>query len=328
MDWNWFFSSLSQSSAAIVGIFGAFIITKILSNQALFGEKSARIKSLQAAASRLADSADNLAFSWYVRLNKQHQLDEAEELLEKDSDLTPDELYARLRFPPFLARDEAIQALQAIKDRRDREAKAEQQRIEEAARLQAERSNRLRTPGLLGSLDMARQAFAVPMPQKIPRVSSILHSHVELQKEREAIDALEVEIRHQMRTISDFLETISSNPESSKAITWALMMVAALFLVGVVYPLSFLPTPNSWTPALEIAGFWDRAFSLRGILLMIVSAIFLAALAMFALMNRHMRYSPEEIQALEKFTRIETYSEYFAIAEENERVAHEKVQPQ
>ncbi len=61
---------------------------------------------------------------------------------------------------------------------------------------------------------------------------------------------------------------------------------------------------------------------------MIVSAIFLAALAMFALMNRHMRYSPEEIQALEKFTRIETYSEYFAIAEENERVAHEKVQPQ
>ena len=30
MDWNWFFSSFAQSSAAIVGIFGAFLITKIL----------------------------------------------------------------------------------------------------------------------------------------------------------------------------------------------------------------------------------------------------------------------------------------------------------
>lgn len=44
-DWNWFFSSLSQSAAAIVGIFGAFIITKIFSNQTAFSEKTAKLNN-------------------------------------------------------------------------------------------------------------------------------------------------------------------------------------------------------------------------------------------------------------------------------------------
>lgn len=66
MDWNWFFSSLAQSSAAIVGIFGAFIITKVLSNQVSFQEKTARGKTLVADASRLQHRAKNLPFNWCV----------------------------------------------------------------------------------------------------------------------------------------------------------------------------------------------------------------------------------------------------------------------
>ncbi|KQV82793.1 hypothetical protein ASD15_31345 [Massilia sp. Root351] len=62
---------------------------------------------------------------------------------------------------------------------------------------------------------------------------------------------------------------------------------------------------------------------MRGMLLIFVSLIFLSALTMFAVMNRRMRYSPDEIRSLEDFTRIETYSKYYAIAEENERVARE-----
>jgi len=138
------------------------------------------------------------------------------------------------------------------------------------------------------------------------------------------MDALEVEIRHHMRTITDFLHTTSSNPESSPAITWALVMVALLFLIGVVYPLSFLPTPSSWTPALEIHGFWTRVFSLRGGLLIAISTIFLSALTMFGVMNRRLRYSPEDVQSLDVFTRIGTYSEFYAIAEANERIARER----
>jgi len=161
------------------------------------------------------------------------------------------------------------------------------------------------------------------MSRKAPGIQSLNFPHVELQKEREAIDALEIDIRHHMRTISDFLEAVSSNPESSRAITWALIMVAVLFLVGVIYPLSFMPTPAAWTPAVEIAGFWERLFSLQGMLLTFVSALFLAALTMFLVMNHRMRYPQDQIQLLEGFTHIETYSKYYAIADENNKLDRE-----
>ena len=36
MDYNWFLSATAQSTAAIVGIFSAFIITKIINNQKIY----------------------------------------------------------------------------------------------------------------------------------------------------------------------------------------------------------------------------------------------------------------------------------------------------
>ncbi|MFJ5472563.1 hypothetical protein, partial [Pectobacterium carotovorum] len=65
MDWNWFFSSLSQSSAAIVGIFGAFIITKILSNQTNYSEKINKCKDILTKCKRVVESADDLYINWY-----------------------------------------------------------------------------------------------------------------------------------------------------------------------------------------------------------------------------------------------------------------------
>jgi hypothetical protein len=321
MDWNWFFSSLSQSSAAIVGIFGAFIITKVLSNQAAFQEKLGRFKSLETSAARLVESADNLHFRWYIRLTTGRALSDAEDLLDKDEALKPESLYEELNFSSFLARHEALTELQALKERREQARQAEVERLQEIARQQQQF---LRKPaGRLGAfpgIGSVAGAMAIPVPQKFPPLGALNHPYAELQKELEAINALEVEIRHHMRTVTDFLATVSPNPESSRAISAALLMVAALFLLGVVYPLSFMPTPAVWTPELELQGFWSRVFSLRGGLLIVVSSIFTAALAMFAFMNKRMRYPAEQISALEKFTDIATYSEFYAVAQQNRSV--------
>lgn len=45
-DWNWFYSSLAQSTAAIVGLFGAFIFTKIINNEHKFKENENTTKKL------------------------------------------------------------------------------------------------------------------------------------------------------------------------------------------------------------------------------------------------------------------------------------------
>lgn len=321
MDWNWFFSSVAQSAAAIVGIFGAFIITKVVSNQASFKEKTTRLRALHTDGEKLVDSANHLSFAWYVRLNRKYQLEEAEKLLKDNDNLDPDELYARLNFPRFLPRQDAIRDLQAIKERLARAEEARQRkRAEEQRRLlELTKSGEVRARSAFDTLGgFGRAAFAEPLNIAD---STILRPYIPLEKQRDAIDALEVNIRHHMRTTTDFLQTTKSNPESSPEITWALAMVAGLFLAGVIYPLSFLPTPTGWTPGVTLAGLWDQVFSLRGLLLITVSSVFLAALTMFGTINYRLRYPLGEIERLKAFTHIGTYSPYYAVAEDNDRLA-------
>lgn len=48
LDWNWFFSSVAQSAAAMVGVIAAFLIAKVLSNQAAFHLKRDELPKLLA----------------------------------------------------------------------------------------------------------------------------------------------------------------------------------------------------------------------------------------------------------------------------------------
>src|SRR5712664_631258 len=89
MDCNWFFSSLSQSAAAIVGIFGAFIITKILSNQAAFSEKRSHLKELIARANKIVDDANAPAFAWYNKQTTLRELDRIDDLPD-DAEISAD----------------------------------------------------------------------------------------------------------------------------------------------------------------------------------------------------------------------------------------------
>lgn len=58
IDWNWFFSSLAQSTAAIVSIFGAFVIARILSNQEIFSKKTNSLKELLCSAEKIKKDAE------------------------------------------------------------------------------------------------------------------------------------------------------------------------------------------------------------------------------------------------------------------------------
>ena len=127
-----------------------------------------------------------------------------------------------------------------------------------------------------------------------------------------------------MRSTADFLECVTGNPEASRAISATLLMVAVLFLVGVIYPLSFMPISTTWKPELEFTGLWERLFSLRGGLLTSVSLIFLAALGMFWRMNRGLIYDTASVEQLRVFTSIGAYSKYYEVAEKNSVEAQER----
>lgn len=310
MDWNWFFSSLSQSAAAIVGIFGAFIITKVLSNQATFADKNNRMRELITLAQKIVDDAGDLSIDWYNRGIAERELDRLEGLLEKHGDEAAEKLYDRLKFSVFIEKNIALQIIEKViesrRQRLEREREAERQRFEEERLI----GHTYAALARAGSMATQIHDFKIPLN---------MHLGPALEKERDAIDLVVRNARHHIRLVRDVLDSVQGNPESSPQITYALTLITVLFFVGVIYPLSFMPTRIDTTPVLSLGAFIDIAFSLRGALLIAVSATFTGVLAMFFVMNLRMKYQADEIQKLVGFSSLGEYSKFFLVMEENQK---------
>lgn len=304
-DWNWFFSSLAQSAAAIVGIFGAFIVTKILANQSAFAEKSLRIQELITSGQKIADASSRLSFDWYHRHDSASELGDLEKLLEKDDELVPEALYNKLRFSPYIARADAIETIARMKtlraERLEREHEESRRKMEQTKSQGMYAFSQIMDSGLLRSLNAPMQLNLQP----------------QLKNEREEIDNQYTEAKHHVRVVSDFHAIVSPNSESSSVITASLILILTLFFAGVIYPLSFMPLPTDWKPALSLAEVPAFIFSLRGALLGVVSLLFTTMLAMFFVMNIRLKYPTAMLEHLEKYKHLTEYSLYFANREAN-----------
>lgn len=308
MDWNWFFSSVSQSTAAIVGIFGAFIITKIMANQASFSQRNTQMRDLATTARKLAERSGGLYFHWYNKYTDEYEYKKIEKLLGSGCEDSAAAVYEKLHFSDFSDRNNVVSQIEKIL-----EARRERQRKErEEARKQAEEAaalnKKLGIPFPAAHIRSMSEDFA-------PIMSSELQTT--LQNERESINEVLREVRHHIRKISDFKEAITGNPESSPQITYSLVIVFLLFCFGVIYPLSFMPLPIGVSIELSLAAFFDILFSIRGFLLATVSVLFSTILAMFFVMNVRMKYSPVDTAELYKFCSLSAYSQYFEVLERN-----------
>lgn len=307
MDWNWFFSSLSQSSAAIVGIFGAFIITKILSNQASYSEKINKCRDTLTKCRRVVDSAGGLYFNWYNKHTNNREFEKLGELLKTEEYLSPEQYYDQLNFSSFSSREEILQEIEKLLSANKKQK--EKEREESRKRAEAYRKH---NPGL-GYLESKTMRLANFSP-----LNADLSNN--LQKERDAIDNIVRDARHHMRLASNMLDSIKGNPESSPQITYALALVTMLFFIGVIYPLSFMPANPEGNFNLSLSAFFTLLFTIKGAFLAALSAIFGAVLVMFFWLNISLIYPSETIQELEKYKIISTYSDYFSIMDENERL--------
>lgn len=271
LDWNWFFSSLSQSTAAIVGIFGAFIITKILSNQVAFLEKSNRLKELIANAQKIVDNTDALHFRWYNAYKLYEQI--ARMSYEEIKDMDAKQIYNKYDFSIYSEKSFVIDEIE-----------------KELEKLKTEHSIRQ------------------PINDE---------KYNKLEKEEYSIDREIRNAKHHIRLISNFLDSVYGNPESSPQIRYVLILTLVLFFAGVIYPLSFMPMDKPAVFDLSIDAFFQLFQSLKGLLLLAVSIIFTVIVVIFYRMNEIMKYSSEDLQQLELFSKLGSYSKYFAIMESN-----------
>lgn len=308
MDWNWFFSSLAQSSAAIVGILGAFLITKILNNQAAFLQKKSKCQEIIIDCQKVVDEANDRYFHWYNKHTNEREFDKLKNLLDsREEYLSPQEYYEKLSFSIFSSHQE-------VKDRIEREIDMHKKAKEKEWNDMSERAKAYQenNPGYV-------YVEAIHPKIDFPRNYSTIQS--QLTEEFDLISSCLRNAKYQMRIASDMFKDIEQNPESSKLVNSILLFICFLFFFGVIYPLSFLPVKIgdiNLTYDIDVILFY--IFSIKGFFLSILSLIFIIALIALFRLNKSLRYSMNLITDLNKFKELSSYSEYFSIMEENEKL--------
>lgn len=318
LDWNWFFSSLSQSAAAIVGIFGAFIITKIFSNQTIFLEKTNKIKMLTTQAQNISDRANSHNIEWYNRIWNEgvyaryyRYFDEnfpSAEFADENTDAGIIKYMEESSFSMFSEKAEIEKELRAItntlcaenKTRRDQERKLQSMQTDNSV-------------GSVGKLLQGLQPFMQTRFQPIQRQYNLLTAPPwdRLQKVRDELKESYLDAKHHARVISDFLESITGNPESPPQITYSLILVLFLFFIGVIYPLSFMPASSPPILGISLELLLGYALSLKGFFLITISSAFTVIVLLFFYTNIKMKYPEFPVKKLEELAHLQNYCENF-----------------
>lgn len=308
MDWNVFFSTVSQTSGAIVGIFAAFLITKIVANQSEYSKNKEKASDFIHKSTALEHEAETRYFEWYNERTTERELGKIDDLYhEIDEILSSKEYYQRLHFSPFQDISETLQFIQNKVDEL-----AEKERVE---------NKRVRS-----ELERLGPGFGVlsQKPMHIPNLSAL---SVNTREEREQIDNLLVRTTMQSNMNHELLVSLRSGSESSSLVSISIMAVILLFFFGVIYPLSFLPLNPGSEISLSLSAFWDILFSLKGLLLSLMSVIFCGLLVVFLYINHKLKHGKEMLAELEKYTFIGNYSVYFKNYSDFEKSLNNPIQP-
>jgi hypothetical protein len=325
LDWNWFFSSLSQSAAAIVGIFGAFIITKIFSNQTLFLDKKSKLRDLLIQAQRISDNANSFNVEWYSdNLNRPAYRSFPDFLLEKfprgeSVDLITEELlnsFIKERtFSRYSEVEEIKKKLRATAEEMFNENIKRRLADETIWKAQAE-SEKNPLGGLYGlGGAFNRIARVAPIPTRSPLVAlNDIPWDIMRARNDEFVKNYR-EAKHHARLASEFLSSIVNNPESPSQISWALALVLFIFFIGVIYPLSFMPAAGAPNLGYSLSLIFQSVASFKGFLLAVISIAFTVIVALFFNTHVRMKYREDDVRKVESLTNVENYCSYFKFLE-------------
>lgn len=290
MDWNWFFSSLAQATAAVTGIFAAFIITKIINLQSEFKRKEAKMKELLVISENHRDALRNCRWKWYCGVKMDRALKKLDALLEDGWSETPDEALRKVKFPKFISHDELIPEIEN--------------------RIASFNAARIPTDEEIYTQLVEVEDDAEPAEDD---------TRDKLKEEKARIDAIILKTRRHIRSTKLHLDEIGVDRDEFKLVQNSIIVAGLLFIFGVALPLSFLRVSNGTNEMMGVSDWLISLLSLKGGLLLVVTGIFLYILAIFWRVSRRMEFKTEDITALRNDTILTSYSPYLAVKAENKK---------
>jgi len=288
VDWNWFYSAVAQSTAAIVAIFGGFVATQIISNRTKFQERCGEIKDCIRTCLRITQEGETAGFPFIIANSRQGGLHSVEMRIYKDEPVNNTEHYYRTgNFSVFDDRQLILQKINELIENHKNNP-----------------NNPLTRIGVLSGEGAATR------------------HHNDKKEAEDSINNFIISVNTQSALARTLAAEVENNPYSSRMVTAAIVGIIVLFFVGVIYPLSFMPSDGE--PNLSIPAFWDILFSLRGALLSVISIIFTSIMLVFLLINVRLKFSQEDIAELNHYSMPTRYSAYLESAESNSRYINDK----
>lgn len=295
MDYNWLFSSVAQSAAAIVAVFSAFIITKIINNQSQFETNKRRIKSALNESKKLKELVTYRRIGWYSqylisretkRLEKKCKTGEKPRSAEEYYFITPG-------FPVFIKRDGIIERIQSV----------------------------MNLPLIASKGPDFSNAFT-----DFKSVQDMSEEQM-IREEQNEIYSLIAEVKHHVSLLNDLIEELQANNEHSPVIKWSIIASMSLFYIGVIYPLGFLPMPQPLENLdLSIRHIPACILSFNGVLLFVIALVFTGINLYFLNVNSRMVHEQLAINELKANSVFGNYHVYFQNMEDNQKARSEFVQ--
>ncbi|WP_085654334.1 MULTISPECIES: hypothetical protein [unclassified Pseudomonas] len=343
-DWNSFFSTLSQSAAAIVGIFGAFIITKIFSNQTVFYEKKAKLSDLLVQAQKIKDNARDYDILWYndhynrpeYRKFHEHLYENFAtcESIEDLPDNTLSEFIFNNDFSDLAERSDIEFELRFIADQVFKENKLIREKRERDEKAEAEAEQAMKTSPLashLSGLNIAAMAKAASYFSQMDMYGNqdgrAFHSTCgdigtaapgALTIFKDNFYKVYRDAKHHSRLSADFLTSVRNNPESPRQIGVALVLVLIIFFLGIIYPLSFIPAIGKPVLGFSLPIIYANLFSFKGFLLCVIGLAFSFTVALFFHTHIRMKYPKRKVAEVEKLTDVTYYCNAFKFLDDTE----------
>ncbi|MDX7756479.1 hypothetical protein [Aeromonas hydrophila] len=291
MDWNVFFSTISQTSGAIVGIFTAFLITKIISNQSDFSKLKNEATHHLIDSETAESEAKTRSFDWYNTAKRNEAIAKIEyDILSKRQIPQVTECILKYKFSPF----DDLESIKVV---------IENKLSELSEKLEAERKRKEAVSSILG------RTFSPALMPPLPPIANLNNN---LGEEREIIDQLIIKIERQTKKNEALSAELKGGIDSVNLVTCSIVTVLILFFAGVIYPLSFLPWEQGKEIYLSLSAFWDILFSLQGFMLLLISVIFSALMIVFLVINWKLKHSVDVIEKITHYSDVSNYSPYLS----------------
>ncbi|PAU92644.1 hypothetical protein CK503_15660 [Aliifodinibius salipaludis] len=261
LDWNWFYSALAQSAAAIVGVFGAFLISYLMRLQQEFSNLTKQLRNSLNNRDKLHQEINQLNFEWFNENYETTYLNKIANLVyDEELEKSPEELYEPNEFSPFQSKTKSIEKIK-------RRINTAEQQLQ--IYLNKKEKQQDSTFGKL-----------VPVQHPSSKLTSTLDKNKDYYQmmndfKEKAFNKF-TSLKFTLREINQLIDDAEKFEGMRKILIVSAVLSLLIFFSCVIYPLSFLPVFGNETITFEeltLSAFWNTLMSLKGLFLSILSII-------------------------------------------------------